>query len=178
MKIRNLILPVLAAAGLLLATGCSTVESRIAQNQDFFNRLKPEQQELIKKGEVAIGFDAEMVRLAVGEPDYVRERTDAQGKSEVWGYTNYETYDGVVLYRGHYHRFWGGMRGRHGYFSYWEGPYMYPFFDAFPQRRARDYLKVTFRNGRVTEIDREVNEHDRRPHPRPTGAPSKAKPSA
>lgn len=172
MKTRNLILPVLAAAGLLLASGCSTVESRIAQNQEFFNALKPDQQALIKKGEVAIGFDAEMVKLAVGDPDYVRERTDVTGQAEVWGYTNWETYDGVVLYRGYYHRHWGGFHGRRGYYAYWDSPYfMFPYFEAFPQRRARDYLKITFRNGRVTEIDRELSDWDRKSAP-----PSKPKP--
>lgn len=156
MKARNLIITTLTALGLLfLLAGCSTIDSRIAANQAYFDSLKPEQKELIKKGEVAIGFDAEMVKMAVGDPDNVREKMDMSGRSEVWGYTTWESDDGMLLYRGYYHRH--GWWGRRGGYYYCDPMWGYPYFDHFPNRRVRDYLRVTFRQGRVIEIDREVD---------------------
>src|ERR1700733_14323023 len=90
--------------GFVLLTGCSTPETRINQNPEVFARLTPQQQQLIKDGKVAIGFDMPMVKLALGDPDHVKVRTDAQGESEIWRYVTYEADDGMVLYRGYYHR--------------------------------------------------------------------------
>jgi hypothetical protein len=62
--------------GLVILTGCSTPESRIAKQPDLFNSLTPDQQQMIREGRVGIGFDMDMVKLALGDPDRVRERTN------------------------------------------------------------------------------------------------------
>ena len=62
----------LAAAAALLLAGCSTFESRSKEKAAVFNSLDTSTQERLKKGEIALGDTAEMVYLALGNPD---ERT-------------------------------------------------------------------------------------------------------
>jgi hypothetical protein len=132
------------AAGLAVLAGCSTPESRIKENPAAYARLTPEQQQLIKDGKVAIGFDKEMVKLALGDPDRIRERTDANGTSEVWSYVTYEGDDGLLLYTGYYHRYYYGF-----------GDPFYPYYLAYPHRREHEHFRVVFREGRVVFIENE-----------------------
>lgn len=128
----------LFALGFLSA--CSTPSTRIQANLDLFNHLPAAQQEMIKKGEVGIGFNAEMVHLALGDPSHVRERTDASGTSEVWVYTSYESPSGGVLYQGWYHRHYSGL---------------YPFYTELPGRREKEQIRITFTEGKVSAIEKE-----------------------
>lgn len=121
--------------------GCASPETRIGQNTELFDRLSPEQQQLIREGRVALGFTPEMVYLAVGEPDRKWTRTDADGRSQVWTYTTYESSSGAHLYRGWYHR----------YHSYRDP--LYPYYLDHGGRREREYFKVTFREGAVVLIE-------------------------
>ena len=131
-------------AGLALLAGCSTPQSRINQNPAVFGRLTPEQQQLIKEGKVALGFDAAMVKLALGDPDRIHERTDASGTSEVWSYVTYEGDDGLILYTGYYHRYYYGL----------SDPF-YPYYLAYPTRREHTHFRVIFREGKVVVIEYE-----------------------
>jgi hypothetical protein len=135
---------ILLAAGLAVLAGCSTPESRINDNPAAFARLTPEQQQLIKEGKVAIGFDQTTVKLALGDPDRIRERTDANGTSEIWSYVTYEGDDGMLLYRGYYHRYYYGF-----------GDPFYPYYLAYPTRREHEHFRVVFREGRVVLIENE-----------------------
>lgn len=134
----------LAALAALVMAGCSTPESRIKEDPAAFSRLTPAQQDMIKKGQIAIGFDPEMVHLALGEPDHIRSRTDLRGVSEIWSYTTYEGYDGMMLYRGWYHRY------------YYMGDPYYPYYLGYPTRREREHFRVTFRDGKVVSIEQET----------------------
>jgi hypothetical protein len=129
-------------AGIFLA-GCATPATRIQQNPAAFDRATPAQQELIKQGKVDIGFTEELVELALGVPDRTRERTDANGKELIWSYVNYETDDGVILYRGWYHR------------GYWGAP-SYAYFADYPSRRERERFRVNFRDGKVVQFEHET----------------------
>ena len=140
---KHLISILTLAVGLVFAAGCSTTESRIAENPELFNSLTPDQQQMIRDGRVGIGFDQDMVRLALGDPDRVRERIDENGRSEVWTYLMYEGSDGMLLYRGWYHRGWGSP--------------FYPSYLDVPGRRERSRDEVVFRDGRVVSV-----EHERR----------------
>ena len=130
-----------AVLAALCFAGCSTPESRIRKNPEVFARLNPAQQEMIRQGQVGIGFDQEMVQLALGEPDQVRTRNDAKGVSEIWSYTTYEGSDGMILYRGWYHRYY-----------YWGDP-LYPYYLSYPYRREHDHFRITFRDGKVITIE-------------------------
>lgn len=142
-----------AAAGVaLFAAGCSTTpETRIRDNPEAFTRLSPEDQELVRQGKVAIGFDKETVQLAVGEPDRIWSRVDTEGATEAWSYTTYETMGGYPLYRGFYHRY-------HRYYPGWYDPFYpyFPYYESYPSRRDREVFKVVFKEGRVIAVEQDV----------------------
>ena len=133
--------PVLiSCAVLVFIVGCSTPQARINKEPEVFAKLSAIDQQLIREGKVAIGFTPEMVKLALGDPDRIYTRTDTNGVNEAWGYTTYETDDGVMLYRGFYHRRWGD-------------PLFYPYYMNYSGRRTREYLKVVFAGGRVSLVE-------------------------
>lgn len=131
----------LCLAALLLA-GCSSPQSRIDDNLEAFSKLPPDQQALIKQGKVGIGFDETAVKLALGKPNRISQRTDASGRSTIWRYVEYETDGGVALYTGFYH------------YSY--APFFYPLYSDYGSRRERDHLRVVFVDGKVTAIEEEL----------------------
>ena len=130
----------IACAALVVVAGCSTPQARIKQSPEAYAKLSATDQQLIREGKVAVGFTPEMVRLALGEPDRVFTRTDASGVNEAWSYTTYETDDGVLLYRGFYHRDW-------------YDPLYHPYYMSSSSRRTREYFKVVFTGGRVSLIE-------------------------
>lgn len=131
----------ICAIGLLIFSGCSTPASRIEQSRVAFDRATPVEQELIKKGKVGMGFDQELVELAVGAPDRVWERTDKTGKKTIWSYVTYETSVGGPLYRGWYHR--------------WYMPSYYDYYSDYGDRVQRERIKITFEDGKVVSIEQE-----------------------
>lgn len=132
----------LAALTALFFTGCSTPASRIHQNPAAFDRATREQQELIKQGKVALGFDEELVQLALGVPDRRREIINESGTKVVWSYVNYEASDGMILYRGWYHRGWWGPS--------------YAYYADYPNRREREHFRVVFKDHKVVSIEQET----------------------
>jgi hypothetical protein len=132
------------AIGLVaLLAACASPDTRIKRNQAVFDALPTAEQALIREGKVGIGFTPDMVRLAVGDPDQRWIRTDAAGQTEIWSYTSYDSHDGVPIFRGDYHRYAGG----------------FPVYtDAFFARsaRAREYFKVSFKDGVVTMIEQDA----------------------
>ena len=144
MKTTHLIrLALISILGIWLA-GCSTPATRIKANPEAFARLTVEQQSLVKAGQVALGFDFEAVKLALGDPDRVTTRTDADGQTVVWHYLTYEA-DGRMLFTGYYHT----GRG-------WWGRAAYPYYLDYPNRRVRDRFSVQFKSGRVSAITQEL----------------------
>jgi hypothetical protein len=137
------LLVVAAALGAAWLAGCSTVSSRIQENPGLFASLPPDQQALVQQGKVAVGMDMATVRLAKGDPDHVTTRTTAQGETQIWHYVNYENNDGIILYSGYYHRWWG-LNG-------WAA---YPYYMDYPHH-PHDYFRVEFRNGRAFEVQQE-----------------------
>lgn len=120
--------------------GCASPDARIKRSPEIFARLTPEHQALVKEGRVAVGFEPDAVRLAVGEPDRTWTRTDANGVSEVWSYITWANDRGDVLYRGWYHA----------------GVGAYPYYLNEPSRREQEYFKVVFGpNGKVTVIEQD-----------------------
>jgi len=141
MKTAKFVLSATMVAAVLAFAGCSTPAVRIRNNPAVFSRLTPAQQDLIRQGRIAIGFDPEMVELALGEPDHITTRTTAEGVSEVWHYTTYDLPDGEPLYRGWYHRYY-----------YWGNP-MFPYYLDYPYRQEHDHFRVTFKGGKVESIE-------------------------
>jgi hypothetical protein len=140
-------LPLLGlASALLLAAGCSTPASRIEANPEAFARLNPEQQSLVRAGQIGLGFSTEAVRLALGDPDRTTVRTDARGETVIWHFLTYEA-GGQILFTGHFHR---GYRG-----GGWGWGASYPYYLDYPARTVRDRFRVEFHDGKVTAITRE-----------------------
>ncbi len=133
------VLPLLCAV--LVGAGCASPEARIREQADLFAQLSPDDQGLIREGRVAIGFTPAMVRLAVGDPDQVWSRTDADGVSEVWSYTTFESPSGAPLYRGWYHQ------------RVYRGDPLYPYYLGDTRRVAREVFKVSFRDGAVIAVE-------------------------
>lgn len=145
MKTAKLLLPLAAVIAAFSLVGCATPASRIKQNPELFASYTLEQQDLIKQGKIAIGFDMDAVRLALGAPDRVRTRTSNDGTSQIWSYVTYETPDGMPLYRGWYHRY------------YMRGDPVYPWYANYPGRHEHEHFRVVFdRLGHVTTIEQEV----------------------
>ncbi len=142
MNFRATPLATVLVAAISLA-GCATPEARIQRSPELFAGLAASDQQAIKEGRAALGFTPEMVKLALGDPDRITTKTDASGVNEVWRYTTYESDAGLYLYRGYYHR----------YHSY--GDPFFPYYMNYSGRRDRDYLKVMFTGGRVSEIEEE-----------------------
>ncbi len=141
MKTRWLGLSFIAAWAAFGLAGCSTPATRIKANPDAFARLTSQQQALVQAGQIALGFDFEAVKLALGEPDRIAVRIDADGETVIWHYVSYEA-NGHVLFTGHYHtgrRWWG-----------W-GP-SYAYYLDYPDRRVRDRFRVDFKRGLVAAI--------------------------
>ena len=140
-------LPLLLAAGIasLVLTACTTPASRIQANPTAFARLTPQQQSLVQAGQIALGFEPDAVKLALGDPDNISSRTDAAGETIIWHYSTWES-GGQVLFTGHYHtrRAW------------WRPGYAYPYYLDYPDRRVRERFRVEFSGGRVIAITRDL----------------------
>jgi outer membrane murein-binding lipoprotein Lpp len=129
--------------------GCSTPAVRIRDNPQAFARLNPDQQASVKAGQVRIGMDMSAVELAMGKPDLITVRTNAEGQTQVWRYTEYAYYNNGFLHSGSYggrrEGGWGG-RGYYGH-GYWVDGY-YGFGPS--QRTTR--LLLEFKSGVVSSI--------------------------
>jgi outer membrane protein assembly factor BamE (lipoprotein component of BamABCDE complex) len=66
---------------LLAVSGCDTINHRIREKQDVFNRLDPKAQAVIRQGRVEIGYTPDMVYMALGKPDKIEGTT--------WYYKHY-----------------------------------------------------------------------------------------
>ena len=71
---------------LLLLAGCATPERRIEQNREIFDSLPVADQARIRGGKIDLGFTADMVRIALGEPQRKLVRRTSGGDGEVWLY--------------------------------------------------------------------------------------------
>lgn len=137
---------VAAITAILVLASCSTPTSRIKANPEAYARLTPDQQALVRAGEIALGFDMDAVKLALGDPDRTTVRLDENGETVIWHYVTYEA-RGHILYTGYYHtgrRWWG-----------FGPPYPYYYLD-YPDRQVRDRFRVAFRNGYVVSITQDL----------------------
>ena len=144
-----------AALSAVWLAGCSTPSTRIKNNQEKVARLNPDQQALVRTGQVGLGMDMSAVELAVGKPDRITLRTNAEGQTQIWRYVDgYAYYDRGFLYAGsgHYGGWGGGGWGRHGYYGggYWGGGAY-----AFRPSAESNRLLIEFKNSIVTSIVQE-----------------------
>lgn len=132
----------LAAMMGVFAAGCSTVDSRIAKNRELYESWPLEVREKVAAGQIDLGFTAEQVRVALGEPDRVWTRETVDGTSQVWSYRERGPRIGFGVGIGG--GSWGGGSGTFGGVSIGMGT----------GYRDDEKLGVVFdRMGRVTAIE-------------------------
>jgi len=102
MKSPRMLMVSLLTAGLVLAVGCSSPDSRIKSNQAAFDSWSYDVQSKVKTGQVAVGFTPEMVQMALGEPAGKSLRTTAEGTAEVWTYVESKSHISVGIGMGSY----------------------------------------------------------------------------
>jgi hypothetical protein len=92
-------LTALATIGLaLLLTACGTTQNqRITQNQAAFDTYTPAERQMIRTGQIAVGFDQDMVRMALGDPTRETTVDSAAGKQIVWEYRQIKPSLGLSL---------------------------------------------------------------------------------
>ena len=86
MRLKFLALAFCCATTLLLS-GCNTAAVRVLTNYETFSKLDPKVRANILRGRVELGYTPEMVRLALGRPNYSSSSAGAKAGREIWSYT-------------------------------------------------------------------------------------------
>lgn len=87
-----------------LATGCNTTGARIRANRDTFDALDPATQQAVKRGEVHLGYTAEMVEIALGRPSQVAGGMRGTDEDATWLYRNFHRNENDYVIAGHRRR--------------------------------------------------------------------------
>jgi len=138
----------LSLLALLAFTGCQTVDTRIKEKPAVFASLDKVTQDRIREGIIGIGYTEDMVYLALGNPDQVRESVTAEKQTVTWIYNSYiPHYD--TMFMASYYRYPYGYPYPYTYrYAYYYPPYMGPTYTEKEER-----MRVTFNEGKVTAID-------------------------
>lgn len=145
MNFRRLLLSIVAVGALAL-TGCNTFESRAREKSQVFQALPPDTRERLHRGRINVGDSQDMVYIALGYPDEVREVTTAQGVQTLWIYRTYwQEYEGTE---------WVGWRRsvvplRRGGYAVVHHPVTADVYAT----HADDTIRVTFARGVVAAVE-------------------------
>jgi hypothetical protein len=146
MKTRGTTL-LLAAAALVFAAGCQSIDSRIKEKPDVFAKLDPDTQAKIRQGIIDLGYTEDMVYLALGAPDQKRDSISANGRTLTWIYnTYYERYEDAH-YVGYY---------RNIYFDPYLRSYRLYYHHAFSDvvvAEKEERIRVVFKDGKAAVIE-------------------------
>ena len=130
------------AAGALLLTSCSTIESRISENPEIYRNLSSRDQALVNQGQIRYGMSRNAVWLAWGSPDSKVIGNMRGHFTETWIYVHYATYP--------YYPYYGPYGPGFGFFG---DPFYDPFYySLIPPSILYPYKTVTFSNGRVVSF--------------------------
>jgi len=131
----------------LFVSGCSTVDNRIKEKSAVFASLDPQAQARLKQGLIDIGYTMDMVYIALGKPDEVREKTSVKGQNTTWIFKNYwQEYQGSTVVG--YHRYVYYDATAKAYRVYYE-----PVRTEIYRARSEERTRVTFVDGHVTAIE-------------------------
>jgi hypothetical protein len=130
------------AAGALLLTSCSTIESRISENPEIYRNLSSRDQALVNQGQIRYGMSRNAVWLAWGSPDSKVIGNMRGHSTETWIYVHYATYP--------YYPYYGPYGPGFGFFG---DPFYDPFYySLIPPSIPYPYKTVTFSNGRAVSF--------------------------
>ena len=140
----------------LLATGCTTPETRIQEKQEAFRALSPNDQALVQQGKIREGMSQDAVYIAWGPPSSRLPGRSRGRIVETWIYdaTAAGDYPGPFYYGAGYgyglgYGFYGGRRSRFGHHHYFYDPFYDPFFYNHANIVRYPERTVSFQNGRV-----------------------------
>ena len=147
MKIRIFLCVLAGATGLTLA-GCNTFASRARERSDTFESLTANEQQRLKRGDINVGDNQDMVYIALGSPDERRDITTADGSQTMWVYRSYwQQYEGTAWLG--YRRFIVPHPSGRGYTIFHE-----PVTQDVYRTHVDDRIRVTFdRNGVVSRVE-------------------------
>jgi hypothetical protein len=128
----------MTATVLLLMAGCVSTESRISRHQAAFDAWPAEVRDKVRAGRVDVGFNQEMVQVALGDADRKSARTTAAGTEEVWAYFDHRPKFSFGL----------GMGVAAGSTAYGGGVVV-----GDSGFRDDEFLRVIFEGGRVVAIE-------------------------
>lgn len=148
------------AAGAVFLGGCETVENRVAEHQDIYNNLSPNDQTLVSQGKIRYNMSMNAVWLAWGSPGQKSVGNMKGHPTETWVYIQSRSahpYGYGPYYGGYGYGGFGaiGVVGAHRHhggrsFLFFGDPYYDPFFYSYiPPTISYPYKTVTFSSGRV-----------------------------
>jgi hypothetical protein len=142
---------ILFFAGLLLAlAGCNTIDRRISEKQDVFNRLDLQTQAKVRQGTISIGYTPDMVYIALGPPSAKQQKAIAEGDESIWIYkAYYRKYEGTA-FAGYQSMMISDPSGRGGRSMISLVPVKAPVYSE----QEEDKIRVHFVNGKVSAIDK------------------------
>jgi hypothetical protein len=130
------------AAGALILTSCSTIESRISEHPEIYRNLSSRDQALVNQGQLRAGMSANAVWLAWGSPDSKVIANMRGHSTETWIYVHYA----YPYYYPYYDPYALGL----GYFG--EPVYDPFYYSLVPPSIPYPSKMVTFSNGRVVSF--------------------------
>jgi hypothetical protein len=146
MKLAKFLIPAAAALVLALA-GCNTFEHRAREKSEVFNALPPDTQQRLQRGHISVGDTQDMVYIALGYPDEVREVTTPQGMQTAWIYRTYwQQYEGTQWVG--WHRVIVPTRDGRGYAVFHE-----PVTTDVYRTHVDERIRVTFERGVVASVE-------------------------
>lgn len=129
-----------------VSSGCNTFQARARQKSQMYESLPPSTQQRLERGQLSVGDSQDMVYIALGYPDEVRQITNQQGAQTVWIYRNYwQQYEGTA-WVGWHRVIVPGPRGRYAVFHE-------PVTTEVYRTRVDEVIRVTLNNGVVASVE-------------------------
>lgn len=145
-----------SASALFFLASCETLDTRISQHPDIYQRLSPSDQALVSQGQIRNGMSQDAVWLAWGNSEQKAVGNMRGQPTETWIYMNYATYP--YPYYGPRFGYGYGYVGvarfhHHRSFVFFGDPFYDPFYYSYiPPSIPYPYKTVTFARGRVVSF--------------------------
>lgn len=147
MKPRVILSAAVATALAFVLSGCNTFQTRAREKSQVYESLPPATQQRLQHGQISVGDSQDMVYIALGYPDEVREVTTQQGAQTLWIYRTYwQQYEGSAWVG--WHRTIVPIRGGRGYYVVHE-----PVTTDVYRTHVDEVIRVTFDHGVVSQVE-------------------------
>jgi hypothetical protein len=139
-------LSVVLAAGALIG-GCNSFQSRAREKSAVYETLPPATRQRLQHGKISVGDTRDMVYIALGYPDEVREVSTPQGTQTLWIYRTYwQQFEGTEWVG--WHRVIVPLRDGRGFAVFHE-----PVTTDVYRTHVDEVIRVTFDHGVVTSLE-------------------------